>query len=83
MTWLTLETMELKKDGVIAVLTLTRINSLNAMSPAFFDNIKQVINELSNPEHGIRALIITGLGSGVFCWCRFKKFFIRSKYRSW
>lgn len=74
MTWLSLETMELKRIDKIAILTLTREDNLNAMSPTFFDNIKQVITELSANDHGIRALIITGNGGGFSVGADLKSF---------
>lgn len=64
MTWLTLEVMELSKQGNIATLTLTREKAMNAMNEDFFNNIKQVIDVLKNEDHGIRAMIITGTGTG-------------------
>mgnify|MGYP002640159521 FL=1 len=64
MTWLNLETMELSKSDNIAILTLTRAKSLNAMNRDFFADIKQIINVLSKNEHSIKVLIITGRGAG-------------------
>tara|TARA_R110002096_G_scaffold416576_2_gene619207 strand:- start:16030 stop:16818 length:789 start_codon:yes stop_codon:yes gene_type:complete len=80
MTWLSLETMELERTDNIVVLTLTREKSLNAMSPAFFDNIKQVIAELAAGDHGIRALIITGIGGGFSVGADLKSFSFDSNF---
>lgn len=59
----TLETMTLECTENIAVLTLTREQSLNAMNKAFCDDFVSLMEEVRK-INDIRALIITGKGDG-------------------
>ena len=63
---LILDTMILSFQKSIAILTLTREKSLNAMSPQFFNDFNTVFSHLSTLQTPIKALIITGQGQG-FC----------------
>ena len=57
--------MKLEYKKRIAVLTLTRESSLNALDASFFADLKLVLEHL-NLANEIKALIITGQGKG-FC----------------
>ncbi|WP_319517642.1 enoyl-CoA hydratase-related protein [uncultured Martelella sp.] len=59
-------TVELKKDGPFAVLTLNRPEALNALSFAILRQIGEALDEVAAME-GIRALLITGAGEKAFC----------------
>ena len=58
-----LETMTLEITGNLAVITLTRESSLNAMNKAFCDDFVTLVRAASD-NGNIRAIIITGTGNG-------------------
>ncbi|PRX10773.1 UNVERIFIED_ORG: short chain enoyl-CoA hydratase [Martelella mediterranea] len=59
-------TVELKKDGPFAVLTLNRPEALNALSFAILRQIGEALDDVAAME-GVRALLITGAGEKAFC----------------
>lgn len=70
-TILSLDTMKFERpentnSGNVAVVTFTRPDAMNAMNQTFFDNFEKILQEISRPDSGIRALLMTGEGRG-FC----------------
>jgi len=63
MTNQTFKTLDLSIHGKIALITLTRDKSLNAMNQSFFNDIHQVLHNLVE-RTDLKALIITGRGNG-------------------
>ncbi|WP_108262414.1 enoyl-CoA hydratase/isomerase family protein [Mangrovicoccus ximenensis] len=58
--------VELTRNGDIAVLTLNRPEALNALSFAILREIGSAFDEVAAME-GIRALLVTGAGDKAFC----------------
>src|SRR5512144_1148199 len=61
---MTFETVIVEKDGAIAVVTLNRPQSLNALSYALVKDLSLAMQELDE-DHDVRVIIITG-GEKVF-----------------
>ncbi|MBW2243948.1 MAG: enoyl-CoA hydratase/isomerase family protein [Deltaproteobacteria bacterium] len=59
------KTLELERDGAVAVLRLDRPDVLNAMSPGLIDDIREVL-AVVNGDPQLRALVMTGKGR-AFC----------------
>ena len=59
------ETMTLRKEDGIGVVTLNRPDKLNAISPAMWWELARVVDEAQNDDE-IRVLVLTGAGRG-FC----------------
>ena len=59
------ECLNLEKDGHVAVMTLNRPETLNALNAALRKDIFSAVAEVREDD-GIRALVITGTGRG-FC----------------
>ncbi|MDG1996130.1 MAG: enoyl-CoA hydratase-related protein [Emcibacteraceae bacterium] len=57
------ETLDLSIQGSLALITLTRDKSLNAMNQSFFNDIHHVLDILID-RSDLKALIITGRGNG-------------------
>lgn len=58
-------TVLLDKQGAVAILTLNRPASLNALSPELLDELIARLDEI-NADRSIRAMVLTGAGRG-FC----------------
>src|SRR6476619_1903926 len=61
---MTFETVIVEKDGAIAVVTLNRPQSLNALSYALVKDLSLAMQELDE-DHDVRVIIVTG-GEKVF-----------------
>jgi len=61
---MTFETIKLEMSGAVAVITLNRPESLNALTSEVGQEFKSAVNQLL--AHGARAVIITGAGR-AFC----------------
>lgn len=61
---MTFENIKLEMSGAVAVITLNRPESLNALTSEVGEEFKSAVNELL--AHGARAVIITGAGR-AFC----------------
>lgn len=59
-------TVELKKEGDFAVLTLNRPEALNALSFTILGDIARALDEVAGMKD-IRALLVTGAGDKAFC----------------
>jgi len=58
--------LEQKKEDKIAIFTLNRPESLNALSPTLFGELHDALEDFKqNPE--LRLAIITGTGERAFC----------------
>lgn len=55
----------LERQGAVAILTLNRPASLNALSPELLDELMARLDEI-NSNRAIRAMVLTGAGRG-FC----------------
>jgi enoyl-CoA hydratase len=58
-------TVELQERDNVAILTLNRQESLNALSFAIIDEIGDALGRVAKMK--VRALIITGAGTKAFC----------------
>ncbi|MBI2857591.1 MAG: enoyl-CoA hydratase/isomerase family protein [Chloroflexi bacterium] len=59
-------TIELKKDGRIATITLNRPEALNALDPASVDELSKVMTEFRDDDN-LWVAIVTGSGEKAFC----------------
>jgi len=59
-------TIEYKKDGKIAIITLNRPEALNAMDPPSIDELSKVLIDFRDDEN-LWVGIITGAGEKAFC----------------
>jgi len=57
--------LEYRKDGEVAVVTLNRPESLNALNRQVFAELEMVFDEIA-VDSGVRSVILTGSGSKVF-----------------
>lgn len=57
--------VELKQEGDVAVLTLSRPEALNALSFAILEEIGEAFDKVAKMD--VRALLITGAGDKAFC----------------
>lgn len=60
------ETIILRIEGAVAVLTLNRPDAMNALSARLKEELAQALARLSGSEE-VRALILTGAGARAFC----------------
>ncbi len=60
------ELLKLDIENSVATLTFNDPDSLNAMSAAMLASMDLALDEVENPDNGVRALIVTGAGRG-FC----------------
>ena len=58
--------LKLDIENNIATLTFNDPDSLNAMSAPMLSSMDLALDEIENPDNGVRALIVTGAGRG-FC----------------
>lgn len=56
-----MSTIQVERDGAIAILTLNRPKKLNAMGPAFWDEMAPTVREI-DAELDIRVLVVRGAG---------------------
>ncbi|HEX59345.1 MAG TPA: enoyl-CoA hydratase/isomerase family protein, partial [Methanomicrobia archaeon] len=59
------ETLKVKKEGGVAVITLSRPDKLNALNPKMGEELVEVLDEISKDDT-VRAVVITGEGR-AFC----------------
>jgi enoyl-CoA hydratase len=59
------ENVLLRKDGPVAIITLNRVEKMNALNAELLTNLGELLSQLENDEE-IRALVITGNGK-AFC----------------
>jgi enoyl-CoA hydratase len=59
------ETLLVERDGPVAVITINRPKALNALNAQVFKEMLAAFDELE-PDHTVRALIITGAGDKAF-----------------
>ena len=57
--------LEIERDGHVAVITMQRSEKLNAMTAAFWSDLRQALDMLSEAGD-VRAVIITGGGDKAF-----------------
>lgn len=62
----TLQNMRLEYDDMVAIVTLSRPDSMNAMNDQFFADFQVILSELRKDENPARALLILAEGKG-FC----------------
>jgi enoyl-CoA hydratase/carnithine racemase len=62
---MTFATLDLRRDGHIAVATFTRPAELNSLTPAMFDDLERVLDTIEG-DLSVRAFVMTGEGRG-FC----------------
>jgi 2-(1,2-epoxy-1,2-dihydrophenyl)acetyl-CoA isomerase len=60
------EALTLTFDDGVALLTLNDPERLNAVSLTMITELNQVLDDIENPDHGARCLVMTGAGRG-FC----------------
>lgn len=60
------ERIKLDYDGPVAVLKFAHTEVMNAVSLPMLSELKDALDQLVEPERGVRALILTGEGRG-FC----------------
>lgn len=58
------EHLTLTVDHGIAILTLNRPDRLNALSMALLEEMQQAVVQISEPDSGVRCLLMTGAGRG-------------------
>ena len=58
--------LKLDIENNIATLTFNDPDALNAMSAPMLASMDLALDEIENPDNGVRALIVTGAGRG-FC----------------
>lgn len=56
-----LETIELQRDGALAILTLNRPDKMNALSDQLLNDFRSAVSACENDE-AVRAVIVTGKG---------------------
>lgn len=66
MTSFDFEKVKVESHGNVAVLKLNDPGALNAVSPGMLNGLKSALSHVEKPEHGFRALVMTGEGRG-FC----------------
>ena len=57
--------LEVQSTGRVALVTIDRPQKLNAMTAAFWGDLRNVLDRLTN-EHDTRAIVITGAGPRAF-----------------
>ena len=62
--------LKLDIENNIATLTFNDPDSLNAMSAPMLSSMDLALDEIENPDNGVRALIVTGAGRGFLCRCQ-------------
>lgn len=58
--------VDLNRNDDVAVLTLNRVEALNAMSPAMLDELEARLDEAES-DASVGALVLTGAGEKAFC----------------
>ena len=56
--------LKLDIENNIATLTFNDPDALNAMSSSMLASMDLALDEIENPDNGVRALIVTGAGRG-------------------
>ena len=58
--------VQLRRDGAVATVTLSRPAKLNTLTPAMLDALEAAAREL-DADTGVRVVILTGAGDKAFC----------------
>ncbi len=61
-----MENLLLERDGAIAIVTINRPKTLNALNVATICELDEVFASLSQPDSGVRAIVLTGAGEKSF-----------------
>lgn len=63
---MTLERMKLTIDGPVAILAFNHPEVLNALSPKLLEDFNAALDQIEEPDTGVRCLVLTGEGR-AFC----------------